>query len=61
MPLVVNYSWSFGSNKFECQAAEYFFPSEILLGEITSFLTISPLCGPFSYFLPSVFQERYPQ
>ena len=49
MPLVVNYSWSFGSNKFECQAAEYFFSSEILLGEITSLLTISPLWTIFLF------------
>lgn len=49
MLLAVSYSWSFGRNKFECQAAEYSFPSEIVPGETTSLLTIAPPYGPFSY------------
>lgn len=57
--LAVNYSWSFDNSKFECQAAEYIFPSEIVPGQTTSLLTISPLCRSFSYFPSSMFQERY--
>lgn len=57
--LAVNYSWSFDNSKFECQAAEYIFPSEIVSGQTTSLLTISPPCRSFSYFPSSMFQERY--
>lgn len=39
--LVVNYSWSFGSNKFECKTSEYILASEIVPGETTALLTIS--------------------
>lgn len=39
----VYYSWSFGSNKFECQAAEYIFLSEVVPGATTSLDHLSTL------------------
>lgn len=49
--LAVTYSWSFDSNKYEYQDAEYIFPSEIVLGQTTSLLTISPFYRQFSISL----------
>lgn len=59
--LVVNYFWSFG-NKFKYQVAEYIFHQKFFWKRLLpSLLTIFPLYGPFSHFLSSMFQERYPQ
>lgn len=45
MLLVVNYSWSLGTNKFLYQAKKYIFPLEIIPRGTYSLLTIFPPCG----------------